>query len=66
MKAKAVNNLADEMSSAKGRSFLKKANMWNTAATAAKTTVGVGTAVLSTALMAITLSEKMNRAIPLT
>lgn len=66
MKAKAVNSLADEMSSAKGRNFLKKANMWNTAATAAKATVGVGTAVMSTALMAITLSEKMNRAIPLT
>lgn len=48
-KAKMVKDLADNMSTANGYRFLKRSNALNAAATALKTTVGVGSVAVGVA-----------------
>lgn len=55
-KSKMVKDLADNMSAANGYKFVKRSNALNTAANAAKATVGVGSGILSAALLGAKLA----------
>lgn len=54
-KSKLVKDLADNMSAANGYRFVKRSNALNAAATAGKATVGIGSGILSAALLAAKL-----------
>ena len=54
-KSKQIRDITDNMATAKGADFVKRSNALNTAATAAKATVGISTGIISTALLAAKL-----------
>lgn len=60
-KSKQIKDITDNMSTAKGADFVKKANAWNTAASAARATASIGTVIASTALTAYNIAEKADK-----
>lgn len=56
-KSKQIRDITDNMATAKGADFVKRSSALNTAATAAKATVGISTGIISTALLAAKLGS---------
>lgn len=51
-KSKQIRDITDNMSTAKGADFMKRSNIVNTAANAAKATAGISSVIVGTALTA--------------
>lgn len=56
-KSRQIKDITDNMATAKGADFVKRSNAVNTAATAVKATVGIGSGIISTALLAAKLGS---------
>lgn len=56
-KSKQIKDITDNMATAKGADFVKKSSAVNTAANAAKATIGISTGIISTALLAAKLGS---------
>lgn len=61
IKSRAMKDIAENMSTAKGASVVKNSTAWNTTANAAKTTVGIGSGVLAAALIGYNIVEKADK-----
>lgn len=60
-KSRQIKDITDNMSTAKGADFVKKANAWNTAANAVRATVSIGSVIAGTALTAYNVAEKADK-----